>query len=153
MYFADRVGAFARETFEEPEEVFAPAPAPYKLQRSIPVRVPPLPGLSLVEVEPPVAPDDDEPAPDPAPYNNQRLPPLPVLVPVPCPPGVEPPVYCEESTGQFGSELLPVPALDEPVPEPELLGSAKPPELLLPLPVGDEPAPETELLGSAKPVD
>ena len=40
---------------------------------------------------------------------------------------------------------------EEPVPEPELLGSAKPPELELPLPVQDEPVPEPELLGSARP--
>ena len=101
--------------------------------------------------QPSLAPDEGEPFPDPAPYKNQRSPPLPVFVAVPCPPVFEPPVYCEESTGLFRSELLPARELDEPAPEPELLGSAKPPELEPLLPVGDETAPKPELLGSASP--
>ena len=63
-------------------------------------------------------------------------------------------MYRDESTGLFGSELLPVPELDEPAPEPEPLDNARPPALELPLlPVEDEPVPEPELLDSARPVD
>jgi len=150
VYFADRVRSFARELFEAPDEEPVPAPDQYNRQSSAIVRVPPVPGLWLVAVEPSLATDEGEPFPDPAPYKNRRSPPLPVFVAVPCPLVFEPPLYCEESTGLFRSELLPAPELDEPAPEPELLGSAKPPALELPLPVGAEPAPEPELLGSAR---
>ena len=62
--------------------------------------------------EPPLAPEEEIAAPNPAPYMSQRSLPLSVpllFVPLPCPPAFEPPVYCEESTGLFGSEVLPVP--------------------------------------------
>ena len=61
--------------------------------------------------EPPLAPEAEEPAPNPAPYKSQRSLPLSVpllFVPLPCPPAFKPPLYREESTGLFGSEVLPV---------------------------------------------
>jgi hypothetical protein len=71
---------------------------------------------------------------------------------VPCVPAFEPPVYCEESTGPFGAELL-LPLLDEPVPDPEPPRSTGPFGAELLLPVKDEPVPDPELLGTARPVD
>ena len=64
-------------------------------------------------------------------------------MPLPCVPAFEPPVYCDKSTGPFGSDLL-LPLLDEPVPDPEPPKSTGPfgAELLLPL--LDEPVPDPE---------
>ena len=74
-----------------------------------------------------MAPEVDEPVPDPAPLGRVRTPEL---------------------------EPLLLPMEDEPAPEPELLGNIRPPELEVPLlPAEDEPVPEPELLGSASPVD
>jgi len=94
----------------------------------------------------PLVPEEEEEAANPAPYKSQRSLPLSVpllLVPVPCPPVFEPPVYCDESTGPFGAELL-LPLLDDPVPDPEPLRSTGPfgSELLLPL--LDDPVPDPE---------
>ena len=103
----------------------------------------------------PLVPEEEEEAPNPAPYKSQRSLPLSVpllLVPVPCPPVFEPPVYCDDSTGPFGSELL-LPLLDDPVPDPEPPRSTGPfgAELLLPL--LDDPVPDPEPPKSTGPVD
>jgi hypothetical protein len=82
-----------------------------------------VPGLWLIAIEPPVAPEEEEPVPDPAPCNLQRSPPQPVFAAVPCPPAIEPPVSYDISTGPFGVELLPVPEGVEPVPDPVPLRS------------------------------
>ena len=122
VYFAEMVRSFARETLSEPFEEPAPAPDLYRRQSSAFVSVPTVSSPWGPAIEPPVAPREEEPFSDPAPYNNQRsLPPaeLPVFVPVPCVPAFEPPVYCDKSTGPFGSEeLLLVPEGDEPVADP-----------------------------------
>ena len=102
-----------------------------------------------------MVPEKEEAAPNPAPYKSQRSLPLSVpllFVPVPCPPVFEPLVYCDESTGPFGAELL-LPLMDEPVPDPEPPRSTGPfgAELLLPL--VDEPAPDPVPQKSTGPVD
>ena len=60
-------------------------------------------------------------------------------MPLPCVPAVEPPVYCDKSTGLFGSGLPPVVEVVEPVPEPEPPKSTGPFGAELPLPPVDEP--------------
>ena len=144
MYFAEIVRSFATEPLSEPDEEPAPAPDQYNRQSSAFVRLPSAslpwpPSLELpascdksagrFDEEPPVAPEEEEVAPNPAPYKSQRsLPPaeLPVFVPLPCPPAFEPPVYCDESTGLFGSGLLLVTEGDEPAADPVPLKRAGP---------------------------
>ena len=88
---------------------------------------------------------EEEPAPTPDQYKRQRSAFVRVpAVPLPCPPVVEPPVYCDESTGLFGSELRPVP--DEPAPAPVPLKSTGPIDaepLLLPVAANPAPVPVT----------
>ena len=100
-----------------------------------------------------MAPEVDEPAPDPALLGRVR--PLemePLLLPAEDEPAPEPELLGNIRPPELELPLLP--AEGEPCPEPELLGSIRPPELELPLlPVEDEPAPEPELLGSVRPVD
>ena len=121
------VGSSAREPSSElDEEEPAPAPDQYKRQSSafvrgltVPLPCPPALEPSLdcdkrtkkLDVESLLAPAEEEADPDPAPYESQRSLPLSVpllFVPLPCPPAFEPPLYREESTGLFGSEVLPV---------------------------------------------
>lgn len=93
-----------------------------------------------------MAPEEEEPAPSPAPYKSQRSLPLrvpPLFVPLPCVPAFEPPVYCDKSTGLFGSGLLPVVEVVEPVPDPEPLRRIGPFGVeLLPVPEGVELVPD-----------
>ena len=96
--------------------------------------------------EPPLAPEDDEAAPNPTPYKSQRSLPLcvPLLfVPLPCPPVFERLVYCDDSTGPVGAELL-LPLLDDPVPDPEPPRSTGPFGSELLLPPLDELVPDPE---------
>jgi hypothetical protein len=53
-------------------------------------------------------------------------------------------VYCDKSTGLFGSGLLPIVEVDEPVPDPEPPKSTGPFGVELPLPLVDEPVSDPE---------
>ena len=101
-----------------------------------------------------MAPEEEEPAPCPAPYKSQRSLPLrvpPVFEPLPCVPAFEPPVYCDKSNGLFGSGLLPVVEVDKPVPEPVPPKSTGPYGAELPLPLVDEPVPDRSSPSPAAP--
>ena len=75
-------------------------------------------------------------------------------MPLPCVPAFEPPVYCDKSTGLFGSGPPPVVEVVEPVADPEPPKSTGPFGVeLLPVPEGVELVPDPVPLNSTGLVD